>query len=229
MKLVFSDMEEIPNGGIFLAGPTRRNSKYNASWRKVAVDLFEKEQYNGILYIPEYGTTESFEDSLTNIHKQTDWEWEALDKASVIMFWIPRDIEELPGFTTNVEFGRYTALVPEKIVLGYPENARKMRYLDYLYTKSCNKVAKHSLEETVLETVTLFKQNNPYFTIDLNNYDYTDDDFREFQEQGGCMGCGTQRCLGTIETLHEAGPCGTFKHYLEKKKNNRLLNIQNCF
>jgi hypothetical protein len=33
------------------------------------------------------------------------WEREGLIKASVIFFWIPRGLPDMPAFTTNVEFG----------------------------------------------------------------------------------------------------------------------------
>ena len=229
MQLIFSDMETIPNGGIFLAGPTKRGSKYETSWRKLAVSIFGLSKYKGILYIPEYSDDTPFEDSLSNIHKQTDWEWEALGKASVIMFWIPRELPDMPAFTTNVEFGRYTALVPQKVILGYPEDAVKMRYLDYLYTKMCKRSASRSLEETICDALALYKGNNPYVTPDLENYEYTDDDFIAFTQTKECQLCGTQRCMADLETLHEAGPCMAFKHYLEHKKNTAGLDITQCF
>lgn len=33
------------------------------------------------------------------------WRPDARERASAILFWIPRDLNTLPGFTTNVEFG----------------------------------------------------------------------------------------------------------------------------
>ena len=33
------------------------------------------------------------------------WDREGLIKASVIFFWIPRGLPDMPAFTTNVEFG----------------------------------------------------------------------------------------------------------------------------
>ena len=230
MQLFFSDMKDtLPNGGIFLAGPTKRNSKYESSWRRLAVSIFEASKYKGILYIPEYGSDTLFDDSTLSVNKQTDWEWEALDKASVIMFWIPRELPDMPAFTTNVEFGRYTALAPQKIILGYPKEAAKMRYLDYLYTKSCNRYAVHSLEETICEALNLYKTNNPFVTPDLENYNYTDADFLAFIETDDCKLCGTQRCMADLDTLNETGPCMAFKHYLENKKNTSQVNITHCF
>lgn len=59
--------------------------------------------------------------------RQVSWETEHLEKATVVLFWIPRDLEELPGFTTNIEFGEY--MKSGKIVIGSPLDAPKMSYL----------------------------------------------------------------------------------------------------
>ena len=47
--------------------------------------------------------------------------------ADVIVFWIPRDLDTLPGFTTNIEWGAWHR--SGKVVLGAPPDAPKMRYL----------------------------------------------------------------------------------------------------
>ena len=55
--------------------------------------------------------------------------------ADIILFYIPRKLPELPGFTTNVEFGMYLAKRPENVILCCPHNAEKNRYLEWLYIK----------------------------------------------------------------------------------------------
>jgi hypothetical protein len=42
-----------------------------------------------------------------NYLDQVEWEYAGLEGCTVIAFWVPRDLQSLPGFTTNVEFGRY--------------------------------------------------------------------------------------------------------------------------
>lgn len=59
--------------------------------------------------------------------EQVAWELEALKQASIIVFWIPREIETMPAFTTNVEFGFWAQ--SGKVMLGAPTNAPKMKYL----------------------------------------------------------------------------------------------------
>ena len=66
----------------------------------------------------------------TEYEDQIEWEWEGLDRASAILFWIPRDLRTLPGFTTNVEFGFVAG--SGRTVLGCPPecpNPERNRYL----------------------------------------------------------------------------------------------------
>lgn len=132
---------------IFLAGPTRRGSYFEASWRYEACDILNKLSYKGVVYIPEYPKDCPWND--TNIEKQTRWEWEALENASCICFWIPRDHDDLIGLTTNVEFGRYITMKPDSVVLGYPKEAFRMRYLDMLYRECTDRTPVNTLQETL--------------------------------------------------------------------------------
>ena len=63
------------------------------------------------------------------------------------MFWVPRDPTTLPGFTTNVEFGRYVG--SGRCVYGRPDRAPHTRYLDWLYAK----VVGEQPENTLLATL----------------------------------------------------------------------------
>lgn len=108
---------------IFLAGPTHRDNT-KLSWRKEAVELFQEAGFDGTLFIPEHRGEQPEEWTYS---RQIDWEIKALKAANVIMFWIPRVISVLPGFTTNIEVGEW--LHSNKIVIGSPENAEKNEYL----------------------------------------------------------------------------------------------------
>lgn len=137
MKINYSDEEVIKGDkSIFLAGPTPRG-KDAISWRKEAVRILEDLGYDGIVYVPEYSTWKPKEDYVD----QAMWERNALTAASVIVFWLPRDLETMPGFTTNVEFGYW--LPSKKVIYGRPDGAPKIKYLDWLYeldygVKACN-------------------------------------------------------------------------------------------
>lgn len=121
--------EPIPSGpSVFLAGPTPR-SETVASWRPQAIQALDAAwQAPRTLHIlvPENpgGLRE------TEYEDQIEWEWEGLDRASAILFWIPRDLRALPGFTTNVEFGFVAG--SGRTVLGCPPecpNPERNRYL----------------------------------------------------------------------------------------------------
>ena len=71
------------------------------------------------------------------------WERLALTEASVITFWIPRKLPDMPAFTTNVEFGYW--LPTGKVIYGRPNDAVKIKYLDWLYELDYNKKPHNNL------------------------------------------------------------------------------------
>lgn len=138
---VFID-EKLPS--IFLAGPTPRSTSVK-SWRDEAVDILKKMGFYGIIYVPE----QSFNDLDFDYTKQVLWERQAMEAADTIVFWIPRSLE-LPGFTTNVEFGFWIGKHPEKVVYGRPQYSEKNRYLDFLYKEIIGDVPYETLEATLV-------------------------------------------------------------------------------
>lgn len=130
MTINFSDEEVLKDGrkSIFLAGPTRRNSLFADSWRKVACVFLKKMGFKGIVYVPEKAESGAFD-----YLDQVNWEREALMSADIILFHIPRRLPDMPGFTTNVEFGMYLARRTDAVELCSPEDAEKNRYLEWLF------------------------------------------------------------------------------------------------
>ena len=137
------------HNAIFLAGPTPRSESV-PSWRPEAVELLKGLGHSGGVFIPEDMGAERYAD----YDGQINWEWAGLDASKAIVFWVPRALDTMPAFTTNVEFGLYAAT--GKCVLGYPEGAPKMRYLHALAEKYNMPVA-HTLEETLQHAVDLLK------------------------------------------------------------------------
>jgi hypothetical protein len=132
MEINYSDQPtKRGDKSISLAGPSPR-SKDVQSWRPEALRILEELQYDGIVYVPERSGVATF-DYLS----QVEWEFEGLISATNIAFWVPRDLEKLPGFTTNVEFGYFVR--EEKSVYGRPEGAALTRYLDWFYKKVSGK------------------------------------------------------------------------------------------
>lgn len=144
MKLLYAlEHSEVKERSLFLAGPSPRGHG-EPDWRKDAVAWLEAAGYDGTVFIPlpRDGVYRADYDHVAQI----DWELEHLEKAGAIVFWIPRDLKLLPGFTTNVEFGRFSR--SGRAVLGYPEIAPKMRYLHHLAVLDGVPVF-HTLEETL--------------------------------------------------------------------------------
>lgn len=149
----FSDQNIIINENkrsIFLAGPTLRNSNFENSWRKTACDILEQHNFEGIVYIPEFSKGDNPFDFLS----QAEWERGGLMNASKIVFYIPRKLPDLPGFTTNVEFGMYLAKRPNDVLLASPLNSEKNRYLEWLYKKECpEKNIFRNLDDVLAEAI----------------------------------------------------------------------------
>lgn len=111
---------------IFLAGPTPRSLEI-PTWRKDALRILDELGFTGTVFVPEsadWAPHNSYDD-------QVNWEWDALAQATVVVFWIPRDIKTMPGFTTNVEFGLMVG-TRKKVVLGFPSGSPKNKYLESL-------------------------------------------------------------------------------------------------
>ncbi|WP_275408157.1 nucleoside 2-deoxyribosyltransferase domain-containing protein [Streptomyces sp. SID7909] len=102
---------------LILAGPTPRLSRPVDSWRPTAIAELDTQWDSDVpltVFSPES------RDSIRAAHydDQVGWETEAREQADVVLYWIPRDLETLPGFTTNVEFG--LDIAQRNIVLGCP-------------------------------------------------------------------------------------------------------------
>ncbi len=145
MQLIYAQ-EPFPKRifkSIFLAGPTP-GSKDVPSWRPEALRILKEKGFDGTVFIPE-PRDGSFGGQYD---EQGQWNWEikCLNAADCILFWIPRDLVTLPGFTTNIEWGKYFGT--GKCVLGTPENTPKMGYM-LNDAKNNNVPAFLSLEDTI--------------------------------------------------------------------------------
>lgn len=121
--------EPVPVGpSVFLAGPTPRDDE-TESWRPAAIAAVEAAwQGPGRLWVLAPESPEGFRQA--DYDSQIDWEVAGLDGATAILFWIPRDVRSMPGFTTNVEFGLYAN--SGRVVLGCPPDCpspERNRYL----------------------------------------------------------------------------------------------------
>lgn len=130
---------------IFLAGPTPRNGGAK-SWREDALTLLAELGYDGHVFIPEAsdGVWKNDYDG------QVEWEEEGLNRADVILFWVPRDLTgntygtPMPALTTNDEWGFWKK--SGKIVWSSPSWADKTSYQRY-YAKKYGIPVGSSLKE----------------------------------------------------------------------------------
>lgn len=146
MKIIYA--RQLLPKSIFLAGPTPR-SKDVESWRPAAIDLFRKADFKGTILVPEdadWSPKFTYED-------QVQWEWEGLDTATVVMFWVPREMSDMPAFTTNVEYGMMIA--KRNVVMGWPNDAPKNRYLEQLAYRYDLGGPYHTLQDTVTAAIAL--------------------------------------------------------------------------
>jgi len=146
MDLVYYD-DEMPDTltkSIFLAGPSLRPGQDDLeSWRKDAIQILEDKGFDGTVFIPEFRNRKPkgqfvWADAVA-------WEDKYLNLSDCILFWVPRS-KDLPGFTTNIEWGRWES--SGKVVLGFPENAEKMSYMKH-YADKYNVEVGESLTETI--------------------------------------------------------------------------------
>jgi hypothetical protein len=139
---------ELCRKSIFLAGPTAGEGKF--SWRTDAIEMFRQLGFDGHLFVPE---PRGFDWPKAEFHDAiVDWEVDGLNRADCILFWVPRNMETMPGLTTNIEFGEW--FKSGKVVLGCPVDAPKMDYMKYRGSQHGIKPIWNSLEQTISWAIT---------------------------------------------------------------------------
>ena len=113
---------------VFAAGPTPRSAAV-ASWRPGFVAALRAAGFDGVLFVPESRDGRFHGDYLA----QVEWEERMLARADVVAFWVPRELEQMPALTTNVEWGAWCD--SGKAVLGCPPEAPRNDYLRYYADK----------------------------------------------------------------------------------------------
>lgn len=106
---------------IFLAGPTPRQAGV-LSWRPQALRLLEQLGYDGVVFVPESRSGKWH----GNYDHQVAWEGRCLNLADCIVFWVPRNMVDMPALTTNDEWGTWKD--SGKVVFGAPPDAVSVRY-----------------------------------------------------------------------------------------------------
>jgi len=125
-------IEDYLKRSIFLAGPINRDRSLSAThWQQEAIDILTQMNFIGTVFCPKrFVVAPQFD-----YDEQVDWEHAAIRASKVVLFWVPRDEDQLKGFTTNIEFGLCCGgwKPMTQIVYGRPVGAPKTRYMDKLY------------------------------------------------------------------------------------------------
>jgi 8-oxo-dGTP pyrophosphatase MutT (NUDIX family) len=146
-------LEDFPDPvtkSMFLAGPTPRGD--GKSWRAEAIEYLKGIGYSGHVFIPEPRDGAWAEDYID----QVEWEDNGLNRADVIVFWVPRDLTgetygcKMAALTTNDEWGDWKN--SGKVVFGAPSWAEHVRYQQH-YAKELGVPLADSLEGTLQNAV----------------------------------------------------------------------------
>lgn len=125
MQIVYAG-EPIPDSfpmSMFLAGPTPRDPAVK-SWRPEALTILGNLEYAGVVFVPEPRPGTPWPEK----QQQYAWEADALHASDRIVVWLCRNMQTLPGLTTNQELGRWLARDPARVVLATPEGAEHVGY-----------------------------------------------------------------------------------------------------
>jgi len=132
---------------LFLAGPTPREQGV-PGWRAEALQILKELGFNGTVFVPEPRDGKW----LQNYEIQIEWEEEGLNRADVIVFWVPREIPTMTGLTTNIEWGEWKG--SGKVLWGAPEAATQVRYPEY-YAKKLGVPTHKNLREMLTKAVAM--------------------------------------------------------------------------
>ncbi|GGU46519.1 hypothetical protein GCM10010274_38600 [Streptomyces lavendofoliae] len=113
------------DASVYLCGPTPTDPA-EPSWRPAAVAAL-RAGWGGpgrlAVFLPEPvagGSYPAYAD-------QISWEEEAMRRSDAVLFWIPREMDRLPGLVSNIKWGVWYD--SGRAVLGAPPEAERMAYL----------------------------------------------------------------------------------------------------
>ncbi|MFY1675666.1 MULTISPECIES: nucleoside 2-deoxyribosyltransferase domain-containing protein [unclassified Streptomyces] len=110
---------------VYLCGPTPTDPA-TSSWRPDAVAAL-RSSWTGagrlVVFLPEPPADGAY----PAYSEQVAWEEDAMRRADVVLFWIPRHLPRLPGLVSNVKWGSWCD--SGRAVLGTPPEAHRMEYL----------------------------------------------------------------------------------------------------
>lgn len=113
------------DASVYLCGPTPTDPA-EPSWRPAALAAL-RAAWDGpgrlAVFLPEPAADGSY----PAYADQIAWEEESMRRSDVVLFWIPRDMNRLPGLVSNIKWGVWYD--SGRAVLGAPPEAERMAYL----------------------------------------------------------------------------------------------------
>lgn len=159
MNIVYTkeSLTENTKPTIFLAGPVPRDH-HPEHWRKDAIDYLDQKQFTGTVYCPMLQGCQYIPDHEYN-GTHMDWEYDAMHKSDLILFWMPRDMKRYLALTSNIEWGMW--FDTGKVVLGYPTDAEHMDHIHHFAERHEIAIA-HTLHDTIDNGLTLLRLRKKY-------------------------------------------------------------------
>lgn len=226
MNVIYSRQTGIKNGkSLFLAGPTYRDQKKSQlkSWRNTALQLLNKYEFEGTVYVPQ-NVGDEF-NRITDYNNQVKWETDNLSSATVILFWIPRQLPDLPGFTTNIQAGEW--LHSGKILIGAPVGSQKNEYLQ----KRCellNIKWYTCLDDMIKQAVEITSAQQPkvWFTSDTHftqqrTLDLSKRPFKTLEQMDAVLVNNWNKCVSPDDMVFHLGDFGNPE--MVQQLNGRII------
>lgn len=120
MPTIVHPNEALPSSGvaaIYLVGPVPRKTG-EVRWHLEAIAALQAYRFDGAVIVPRTLDERAIQES---DERQLSWEFQAQCRADVLLFWVPRDLVDMPGLTTNLEWGMWYDT--GKVVIGIPPGA----------------------------------------------------------------------------------------------------------
>lgn len=214
MKLVYTG-EHCQNfrNSIFLAGCSYRDGSLNSmSWRReIELIIQQKEVETSVeftLIIPEMNPNIPLYLTSEDIYR---WETFMLSRSSSILFWIPRDMQDLPGLTTNIEFGEWMS--KEGVFVGYPDDAEKNGSIK-VRCEHYNKVIHNNLYGLVQAVIDdLLREPKVFFTSDTHfgqqrTLELSKRPFKDVEEMDRIIISNWNKRVRYMDTVYHLGDFG---------------------
>jgi hypothetical protein len=135
--------DHVNKPSLYLDGP--KNKINGMSWRKKLIDAFNAKEFPYVIIVPECRNSEF----RPPYHTPEFYEWQerAMNMATYVLFWIPRDSKMYTGKDINDRWGEWK--LRKNVILGFPKKSEETEYQAWYAAKHGITVV-HHLENMVV-------------------------------------------------------------------------------